>query len=305
MKCECGKDIIYYRRYEGRGWCRSCFVRSVEKRFRRTVSKNSLVKKGDMVAVAVSGGKDSLSMLYMLNGIAKGFRLVAFSVDEGISGYRPKGIECAAELARSLGIEHYVYSYREEFGIELDRLEELAGKKVKHCTYCGVFRRYVLNKKARELGATKLAVGHNLDDEAQSIMMNFVRGDLNRFSRLGASHGESQKFVPRIKPLRDIPEREIAAYAVIKGIRFSGDECPHSFDNVRRDMQSVLNDFELKYPGTKQQVVGFYDRLKGSLPLPEGSLKECEECGEPSTGNICKACELLFSVNVKRPDQSS
>ncbi|MBI2172839.1 MAG: TIGR00269 family protein [Candidatus Aenigmarchaeota archaeon] len=305
MQCKCGSDIVYYRRYEARGYCMKCFLDSVEKKFRRTVSKNKLIRKGDKVAVAVSGGKDSLSMLYLLNGIAKGFSLISFSVDEGISGYRPKGIECAAELARFLGIEHHVYSYRKEIGMEMDSLEELAGKKVKNCTYCGVFRRYVLNKKARELGAAKLAVGHNLDDEAQSVMMNFVRGDLNRFSRLGASPGESPKFVPRIKPLRDIPEKEIAAYAVLKGIKFSGDECPHSFDNVRRDMQGVLNDFELKYPGTKQQVVGFYDRLRGSLPLPGGSLKECEECGEPSSGALCKACELLFSLKVKRPDQSS
>ena len=305
MKCRCGSDIVYYRRYEVRGYCRKCFLGSVEKKFRRTVSKNKLIKKGDKVAVAISGGKDSLSMLYLLSGIARGFSLVSFSIDEGIHGYRPKGIECAAEFARSLGVEHHVYSYMKELGMELDSLEGLAGKKAKHCTYCGVFRRHILNKKARELGATKLAVGHNLDDEAQSVMMNFVRGDLTRFSRLGASAGESPKFVPRIKPLRDIPERELAAYAVLNEIRFSGDECPHSFDNVRRDMQGVLNDFELKYPGTKQQVVGFYDRLKGSLPPPGGSLKECGECGEPSAGSICKACELLFSLKIKRPDQSS
>lgn len=304
MKCECGKDISYYRRYEGRGWCRQCFLSSIEKKFRHIVSKNRLVQKGDRIAVAVSGGKDSLVMLYLLSEI-KGFELVAFSIDEGIEGYRPRGIECAGKLCQKLGIEYHVYSYREELGFNLDKLDKILGK-AKHCTYCGVFRRYLLNKKARELGATKLAVGHNLDDEAQSVMMNFVRGDFMRFSRLGASPGTSKngKFVPRIKPMRDIPEKEIAAYAVLKGIGFSGDECPHSFDNVRRDMQSLLNDFELKYPGTKQQIVNFYDRMKPTLPMAEGSVQECNECGEPSSGKLCKACELLEIIR-KGPDQSS
>lgn len=304
MKCECGGRAVYYRRYEGRGWCKSCFVSSIERKFRHTVSKNRLIQKGDRIAVAVSGGKDSLSMLHLLSRI-RGFDMVAFSIDEGIGGYRPKGIGCAAELARGLGIEHHVYSYKKELGFEIDALQDILGQ-VKHCTYCGVFRRYLLNMKARELGASKLAVGHNLDDEAQSIMMNFVRGDSMRFARLGASPGVSAnvKFVPRIKPMRDIPEREVAAYAILKGIEFAGDECPHSFDNVRRDMQSLLNDFELKYPGTKQQIVSFYDRLKASLPVPEGSVQECVECGEPSSGRTCKACELLSGIR-KRPDQSS
>ncbi|MDI6721686.1 MAG: TIGR00269 family protein, partial [Candidatus Aenigmarchaeota archaeon] len=162
---------------------------------------------------------------------------------------------------------------------------------------------------ARELGATKLAVGHNLDDEAQSIMMNFVRGDFSRFHRLGAFSGvRDSRFVPRMKPLRDIPEKEIAAYAMLKGIEFAGEECPYSFDNVRRDMQGLLNDFELKYPGTKQQIASFYDRIKPLLSY-EGNIKECVECGEPSSGETCKACDLLSKIRLhakkKRPDQSS
>jgi len=161
-----------------------------------------------------------------------------------------------------------------------------------------------LNRKARELGAAKLAVGHNLDDEAQSIMMNFMRGDFSRFVRLGAFSGTSAKFVPRIKPLRDIPEKEIAAYAILRGIEFAGEECPHSFDNVRRDMQSLINGFELKYPGTKQQIVGFYDKMRPFIP-PGGKIGECTECGEPSSGTLCKACELLCRIKGKRLDQSS
>lgn len=302
MQCECGSGIVYYRRYEARGYCRKCFLESVEKKFRKTVTKNSLIQKGDKVAVAVSGGKDSATMLYLLSTL-KGFDFVAFSIDEGIEGYRPKSIACAESLCKRLGIAHHVYSYKDEVGVGLEEIAGLMGE-IKHCTYCGVFRRYLLNKKAREMGATKLAVGHNLDDEAQSVMMNFMRGDFQRFMRLGAFPGKSPKFVARIKPLRNIPEKEIAAYAVLQGLEFSGDECPHSFDNVRRDMQSLINSFELKYPGTKQQIVNFYDRMRPSMPS-EGNISECMECGEPSSGSLCKACELLAAIREKRPDQSS
>ena len=302
MQCRCGSDIVYYRRYEAKGYCMECFLDSIEKKFRKTITKNNLIQKGDKVAVAVSGGKDSVAMLYLLSNL-KGFDFVAFSIDEGIEGYRSKSIACAESLCKKLGIEHHVYSYKDEIGFGLEEIEKLMGG-IKHCTYCGVFRRYILNKKARELGATKLAVGHNLDDEAQSIMMNFMRGDFNRFMRLGSFSRTSPKFVPRIKPFRDVPEKEIAAYAVLRELEFSGDECPHSFDNVRRDMQSLINGFEVKYPGTKQQIVNFYDRMRPSMPAT-GSISECVECGEPSSGSLCKACELLSRIREKRLDQSS
>ena len=187
-----------------------------------------------------------------------------------------------------MGVEHRVFSFRDEFSFTDDDLP----KEAKHCSYCGTFRRYLLNKKAKILGANKLAIGHNLDDEAQSIMMNFVRNDYSRFQRLGTNSSD-KKLITRIKPLRDIPEKEIALYAILKEIPFFPGECPYSFDNLRREIQTMINDLEKNHPGTKFQIVNFYDRLKPMLDKTGEGVNYCKLCDEPTAMEICKSCELL------------
>jgi len=290
MNCACGKKGIYHRKLEGNFYCKKCFIKNIEKKFMRTVGENKLIKFGDRIAVGISGGKDSAVLLYLLNEFRKNmsFELIAISIDEGIEKYRNESIEYAKELTKKLEVEHHISSFREEFSFTNDDLP----KETKHCTYCGTFRRYLLNKKAKILEANKLAIGHNLDDEAQSVMMNFVRNDYSRFQRLG-SISEDKMLIERIKPLRDIPEKEITLYAILKEIPFFPGECPYSFDNLRREMQTMINDLEKNHPGTKFQIVNFYDKLKPMLDKTGGGVNYCKICDEPTAMEICKSCELL------------
>ncbi|MBI4181775.1 MAG: TIGR00269 family protein [Candidatus Aenigmarchaeota archaeon] len=294
--CACGKPAIYVRRHEGRAYCRSCFCESLEAKVRKTILKHRLVEKGDRIAVGLSGGKDSSSLLFLLHRFfAKrpDISLVAISVDEGIAGYRSQTLEKAKALCRQLGVEHQIVSFRQGLGKTLDhRLRDAKDS----CTYCGVGRRYLLNQAAREAKASKLAVGHNLDDEAQSVLMNFFRGDLLRAGRMGTLAADAaqggQGFVPRIKPLRFIPERELTLYAVLKGIPYSDAEC-HYIRGLRPLVRDFLYDLENRYPGTRYAVVESFDKLKPALrALPRQPLRACSRCGEPSSQEVCKACEL-------------
>lgn len=280
-ECKCGQKAVYLRRYEGNAYCSQCLKEQVEKRF---LAEAKLIGKDDVVAVALSGGKDSSVLLHLMSKFCRRnkIRMFAVTVDEGVSGYRDRSMECAEKMCRSLGIDFYTTSFSSEFGVVID---EIRGKS---CTYCGVFRRYLLNKKARELGATKLAIGHNMDDEAQSAFMNFLRGDVGRMARPGNS-----RFVQRIKPLAGIPEKEIVVYANVEGVEYYDGECPHSFDNVRRDVQAILNDLEDKYPGTKLQIANFQKKI---IPIHGAGINRCSICEEPSSGKICKACELLENL---------
>lgn len=284
--CNCGEDAIYFRRHEGRYYCKSCLSASVEKRFRKTVGK--FIERGDRIAVAFSGGKDSSVLLYLMHKFfASKAKIFALTIDEGIANYRDKSIETAKTFAEKLGIEHRIASFEEEFGIRIDDI-----RTDKYCTYCGVFRRDLLNKAAKRYGATKIAVGHNLDDEAQSVIMNFFKGDMAKFSRLGEA-SESLAFLQRIKPLRNIAEKEIMLYAILNKIPFYDGECPHSFNNMRRDVQAMINNLEEKYPGTKLQVVRFYDKMKPQMPEKDIQINHCKICGETSSQVICRSCELL------------
>ncbi len=258
----------------------------IEKRFRKTAGK--FVKRGDRIAVAFSGGKDSAVLLYLMHKFfASRAEIFALTIDEGIEGYRNRSIEIANELAEKLNIEHHTVSFKDEFNIRVDDI-----KTDKYCTYCGVFRRDLLNKAAQNLNATKIAVGHNLDDEAQSVIMNFFKGDLSKFSRLGEA-SDGGNFIKKIKPMRGIAEKEIMLYALLNNIPFYDGECPHSFNNMRRDVQTMLNNLEEKYPGSKLQVVRFYDKIKPDIKEKDMPLNNCKICGATSSQPVCKSCELL------------
>lgn len=257
-----------------------------------------MVKRDDKIAVGLSGGKDSTVLLHLLYDLQKRrpFEMAAIIIDEGIKGYRDKTIEIAVENCCELGIEYSIFSFEEEFHLALDDIEP----ELSHCAYCGVFRRYVLNQKSRELTFRKLAVGLNLDDEVQSILMNLLRGDLFRFGRTGPYYEEKQKFVPRIKPLREISEKEIMLYAVVNQIPVDHSVCPYASEALRGDIRTFLDQMESKRPTTKYSLLRSYDRLFPYLQEElTGATSLCERCGEPSVDRLCKTCKMLEEIRKK------
>jgi uncharacterized protein (TIGR00269 family) len=234
----------------------------------------------------------------------KNCEVAAVTIDEGIKGYRDHSLPVARENAEELGVEHLIVSFKDAYGATLDKIVKVAKKrrsKQHPCTYCGVMRRSLLNKAARELGADKLATAHNLDDEAQAIMLNYVRGDFSRLHRLGPIYPPREGFVPRIKPMREIPEKEIALYALLKNIKVHLAVCPYT-GGIHTEIRDFLNDFEVKHPNTKFMIVRMFDRMKPHLAgaMPEFEMQRCNFCGEPTSTSVCKACELLVQLGFKR-----
>lgn len=303
LKCKCGRVAIYFKENEGRAYCKFCLSKYVEKNFKKTIGKERLIEKDDKIAVALSGGKDSSLLLYLLKKFFRN-KLFAIIVDEGIGKYREKSIEKAKALCEMLGVDYKIVSFKDEFNYSMKEIFENLKKKEKvlPCTYCGVLRRYLLNKIAREIKATKLAVGINLEDEVESIIMNIIRNDFERFLKLGAypSIIEDEKFVPRIKPLRNLSEKEILLYDKIHKIPFEKKRCPFRGNSIRFDVRKLIYKLEKKYPGTKYQIISFYDKIKPILLEKIEKTRKiktrvscCKSCGEPTSKEICKACELI------------
>jgi len=300
---KCGGEPVYFRRYSGERLCRRCFLKSIEDRVRAAISRYDMLRPDDRIAVAVSGGKDSLTLITILHKIEERFpksEVIAVTVDEGISDYRVEGARLAAEVCSRLGVEHRVYSFRDIYGFTLDEiLERARGRELQPCSYCGVLRRKALNLAAREVGATKLAVAHNLDDAAQSILMNLIRGNPMRLARLKpVSDLAHPKLVQRVKPLCTIPEREIALYAYLTGIPIMGRQCPYAPFSLRNEIRVFLNRLEFRHPGAKFSVFYALERIRPILDASTGPQKlvECKICGEPTTGEICRACEILTGI---------
>jgi uncharacterized protein (TIGR00269 family) len=254
-----------------------------------------MLQGGDRIAVALSGGKDSTALLNILDKILSGRKditMFAVTVDEGIKGYREDTIKSARKITEELRVEHFIVSFREEFGLGLDEI--VAGKREAPCTFCGVLRKSLLNRTAKKYGATKVATGHDLDDEAQSVLMNYMKGDIERLGRF-APRRIQPGLVPRIKPLKNIPERETALYCMVSGFYVKMTECPYANLSLRSDVRDMLNNLEMKFPGTKQSCMRGFDSLSGLLGAryPPMELSSCGLCGEPCVGALCKACQLL------------
>jgi cytoplasmic tRNA 2-thiolation protein 1 len=299
----CGKDAFYHRAYSGESLCRSCFSESIEDKAKKSIAKYGMFRHGDYIGVAVSGGKDSLSLLRILTRITAGHgsKLVALTVDEGIEGYRGESLSYVAEVAEQLGVPHLLYSYKELFGFSLDEALKDRRTKLSSCAICGTLRRRAIDVAAMKAGVTVLATGHNLDDMIQTFMINLLSGDLKRISWMNSSRDGSGGFrVRRVHPFLEIYEKEIALYAFGNGTPLQTIPCPYMDEGIRSEVRAYLNGMEEKHPGMK------YALLRSALELSEKPVAEqplvisCSRCGFPSTSDPCSVCTLLDVVNPVR-----
>jgi uncharacterized protein (TIGR00269 family) len=296
------------RHYSGEKLCGRCFCKSIESRVRGTISKYEMLRPKDKIMVAVSGGKDSVSLLHILAKIEKAFpeaTLSAVTVDEGVRGYRDEALKVAEKNCRKLGVEHLVTSFKEMYGYQLDEIVNMVRKREEKgltpCSYCGVLRRRALNTVAREADADKLATAHSLDDETQTMILNIIHGDAIRIARAKPVLTEIHpKLIQRVKPLCEVPEKEIAFYAYLKKIEFQGIPCPYAQTALRNDVRTILNRMEEKHAGTKFAIFRSIERIRPALEtMAEGAkLQDCKICGEPTTGELCKPCQMLQELHI-------
>ncbi len=292
----CRRDAVTFVRYNGTHLCAEHFLTYVDRRVKREVRKQIDVHKGDRIAVAVSGGKDSMVALKMLSSVfneRNGVEVHAITIDEGIEGYRPPSVDIVRRFCESEGVEFHLRSFS-ELGVTMDEVAPVSGDS-SPCTYCGVFRRMLMNDEARRIGAKYLATGHNLDDTAQSIMMNFVRGDVERLARMAPHVNVRPGLIPRFMPLREIPEKETLLYAILSGLEFWDGVCPYWEAALRNQYRSVIDGLEDRSPGARYGIISSFDTIRPMLlaNLPQSDLHPCPKCGEPTVGSRCKTCQLV------------
>ncbi len=297
-KCtQCGsKDIIIERKHSGQRLCQKCFIKGINKKVLKDMRKNKLLNKGDKVMVALSGGKDSVMLLDILYTFYERniIDLCAMTIDEGIADYRKDGVDIAKRHAERLGIEHKVVKFKDCFNFTLDDIMSIDSERGA-CTYCGVFRRWIINREARNMNATKIATGHNLNDETQAVLMNYLEGNIENLTRIGPkTEARNEKFTVKIKPLREIPEKEIALYVLSKELEVHLAECPYSSSSFRGEIKEFMNQLSNKHPTIMYSLLKGFDKMKPSIKKDFTNeftkSKECVECGEPGSHGLCRAC---------------
>ena len=299
MKCDkCENTAVYSRRYSGENLCSQCFSNSILHKAAKTISKYKMIKNNELVCVAVSGGKDSLVLLDILNKMSKthNFRILAVTIDEGIPGYRDEALKIVENFCTQLNIQHKTFSYKKIFDLTLTESLELRNdQKLSSCSICGTFRRRALDHAAKTINADTIATGHNLDDNLQTFLINILSGDAKKIGWMDPDTSSNK--VRKIKPLSEIYESEIVFYAFTNNLPFQTEPCPHMNEGIRTEIREFLNSLELNHDGIKNNM--YRTILKISQFMNESNHKEkrmCLVCGNQCTSRICSVCNMLTNL---------
>jgi uncharacterized protein (TIGR00269 family) len=298
---KCQKAESAYRRvYSGEYLCKKCFMRSIEDKAAKTISKYSMIGYGGRVAVGVSGGKDSLSLLYVLKMLFEqhpnnGNELVAVTIDEGIKGYRDESLQIVKDFCAQLRVESRVLTYKSLFGMDMDEAMVLRpSEKMSSCSMCGTFRRRAIDIAAEVVNADVVATAHNLDDQLQTFMINLLAGDVERIGWIYPEPVQYASGMKKIKPFVEIYEYEIAFYALQREIPFQSEECPYMNESIRTDLREFFNMLEKEHPGIKHNAYNSMMKISKTLwSVPSGEGKKCSMCGRSSIGDVCSVCKTV------------
>ena len=295
----CAENAIFIDRASGLHLCGDHLQRSVEDRVFSQMQMHALPP---VLGVAFSGGKDSTALLAALTTLQTSLhtKIIALTVDEGITGYREDTIAHAKWVCKTLHVPHEIISFKELFGWDLD--EMISASHTMHaCSVCGIFRRRALDILAEREGVHTIATGHNQNDSAQTFLMNLFRGDLQKMVAGTPKTPGSLRFSQRIKPFSTISEREVTLYGMVCNLFKELVECPYAHQAVRGEVRSLLSELEYKNPGTIAHTAACEREVRRKLLTRRGSdiipLIPCTICGWPASHAVCQVCTTLAEID--------
>jgi len=291
MKCRiCGNEANISLKAYNIGLCSQDFISFFEKQVAVTIRKYVLFDKGDIPLVAVSGGKDSLSLWHFLHSF--GYRADGLYIDLGIGDYSALSYQKSKQMADRLGRRLLRFSLSATLEKGIAELARMA--KRQPCSLCGMLKRYVMNKACVEEGYTVLATGHNLDDEASALFGNLLYWKKEYLWKKDIILKGRPRLAKKVKPFFLRSEKEVAAYAVVNGIDYIYEECPYSLKAKSLFYKGLLNKVEEASPATKIRFVkGYLEMIRDEQPGPESEPSYCSRCGYPSYAETCNFCRLI------------
>jgi len=299
MRCRrCKAPAVIEVRRHNAAFCRDCFVHHVREQVRRAIEGFDMFTPTDRILVAVSGGKDSLALWDVLLDL--GYAAGGLYLGLGIDGYSERSGQLARAFARERDAELVEVDLAGEFGFDIPTAGRRGSRST--CAVCGLSKRYVFNRAALEHGYDVIATGHNLDDEAATLLGNTLRWQTDYIARQFPVLPAEDGLVKKVKPLHRLSELETAAYAFLRGIDYVVEECPLVTGNTQLRYKEAMNRLESASPGTKAQF--FLTFLERGAPLfaseNAAELQPCERCGQPTTGRFCAFCRAQAQVLGER-----
>jgi uncharacterized protein (TIGR00269 family) len=299
VRCKrCRAPAAVEVRRHNAAFCQPCFLHHVHEQVKRTIKSYDMFGPQDRILVAVSGGKDSLGLWDVLLDL--GYRASGLYLGLGIGDYSARSGELTRAFATERGAELIEVDLAGQYGYDIPT----AGRKGSRstCAVCGLSKRYVFNRAALDNGFDVVATGHNLDDEAATLLGNTLRWQTGYMARQFPVLPQREGMVKKVKPLHRLSELETAAYAFLRGIDYVVEECPLVGGNTQLRYKAAMNSLESTSPGTKAQFyLGYVEKAAPLFRSEDGaSLSPCERCGQPTTGRFCAFCRARAQILGQR-----
>lgn len=277
-------------------FCDDCFKIYFENSFLRAINGEGLGKKmltkDESVLVAVSGGKDSMTLWYLLKKY--GFNATGVHINLNYGEFSQKSLEVVKSFSEENSFPVLIFDLKKDFDIDMKEVF-IKNRNREFCSICGSIKRYLLNKIAYDYKFDAIATGHNLDDAVAVIFKALLNWDIETLSRnhpiLEKSH---EKLIKKVKPLYRLQDKEIKIYAELKNIPHVSLVCPYKKGKVTLSKTKEVFDFiDENYKGIKRTFYFGFLRNKNIFEVPQKELNECKVCGMPTTNeNICNFCKL-------------
>jgi uncharacterized protein (TIGR00269 family) len=302
-KCRsCGGPAVIDLPRHNAKFCSEHLQEFCRRQMHKAIHDFGMLTTGERLLVAVSGGKDSLAVWDML--VEAGYEADGLYIGLGIGDYSDASGAHAQRFATERNLHLITIDLSDHYGYDVPTAAR-ATRRVP-CSACGMSKRHLFDRAARDGGYDAVVTGHNLDDEAAVLFGNTLRWDLEYLARqlpvLPATNG----FPRKVKPLVRLTERETAAWCLVRGIDYQVEECPMAAGNRHLGYKYALNSIEERSPGSKAAFyLGFIDRMAPLLAdqtaASAGELGVCDNCGAPTTGTTCAFCRLVANASAHEP----
>jgi uncharacterized protein (TIGR00269 family) len=300
VKCrKCGGPAVLELRRHNAAFCAPDFLDFFRRQVAEAVRRHHMLTREEPVLVAVSGGKDSLALWDVL--LEEGYATTGLYLDLGIYDYSKESRARCEAFAAQRGARLLVVSVAQEVGAPIPDVQAVTRRPA--CSACGLSKRYLTNQAALEHGFSVVATGHNLDDEAATLLGSILHWQTEPLARQSpALPSTHPKLVRRVKPLYRLSERETAAYAFLRRIDYIVEECPFARGATSLMHKEILNRLEDASPGAKHNFFfGFLERGRPAFEhVSDVTLNECVRCGQVTTGTLCAFCKLADQVKRSR-----
>ncbi|MGN0334118.1 MAG: ATP-binding protein [Lachnospiraceae bacterium] len=224
---------------------------------RQAVDQYRMIEEGDKIAIGISGGKDSLTLLYALSSLQKfypkHFELTALTVDLGYDGFDTGNIQ---QLCSTLSVEYHIIH------TEISKIIASHASDGSPCALCARLRKGALNNAALSLGCNKVAYGHHMDDMIETSMMSLIYE--GRFCSFWPVTKLDKSGLTIIRPMMYVPEAEVRGFENSYCLPVSKNPCPIDGSTKRAYIKNLIRQIQLENPGAKKRM--FHAIISGDLP---------------------------------------